>query len=60
MRAVVLNCTLKPSPQESNTELLARVVMDEFCYLGVEVDHVRVVDLRNHPAWRRTSGCGCS
>ena len=26
MRALFLNCTLKPSPQDSNTERLARVV----------------------------------
>lgn len=29
MRAVVLNCTLKKSPEKSNTELLAQVVIDE-------------------------------
>ena len=29
MRAVVLNCTLKPSPGVSNTEALARVVIAE-------------------------------
>jgi hypothetical protein len=28
MRALLLNCTLKPAPAESNTEALARVVMD--------------------------------
>ena len=29
MKALVLNCTLKPSPETSNTEALARVVMGE-------------------------------
>jgi hypothetical protein len=28
MKAVVLNCTLKPAPEPSNTELLAQVVID--------------------------------
>ena len=28
MRALFLNCTLKPSPQESNTERLASVVAE--------------------------------
>ncbi len=28
MRALVLNCTLKPSPEESNTEALARAVIE--------------------------------
>jgi hypothetical protein len=28
MRAIVINCTLKPSPQPSNTEALARVVAE--------------------------------
>jgi hypothetical protein len=27
LRALVLNCTLKPSPQESNTGALAEVVV---------------------------------
>jgi hypothetical protein len=28
MRAVIVNCTLKPTPEPSNTEALARVVAD--------------------------------
>ena len=28
MRALVLNCTLKPSPATSNTEALAKVVVE--------------------------------
>jgi hypothetical protein len=28
MRALIINCTLKPAPQPSNTEALARVVAE--------------------------------
>jgi hypothetical protein len=44
VRAVVLNCTLKPSPEPSNTEALARVVTDELSAKGVTVEYIRVVD----------------
>lgn len=55
---MVLNCTLKPSPQESNTELLAGVVVDEFRCLGVDVDHVRVVDRHISPGVETNLGPG--
>jgi hypothetical protein len=41
MRALFLNCTLKPSPAESNTEALARVVMDALARQGVESSRTR-------------------
>jgi multimeric flavodoxin WrbA len=41
MRALVLNCTLKPSPETSNTEALARVVMEALEGDGVEAELVR-------------------
>jgi len=44
MRAVVVNCTLKPSPEPSNTEMLARVVIEALEQSGVEVELVRAVD----------------
>ena len=44
MRALVLNCTLKPSPQPSNTEQLAGVVVAALREQGVEVETVRLVD----------------
>jgi multimeric flavodoxin WrbA len=44
MRATILNCTLKPAPSESNTEALARVVMDALSDQDVETDLIRVVD----------------
>jgi multimeric flavodoxin WrbA len=44
MRAVVLNCTLKKSPENSNTDQLARVVIDELRSRQVDVRTFRVVD----------------
>ena len=44
MRALALNCTLKRSPDESNTAALTRVVLDALAKLGVETELVRVVD----------------
>ncbi|MFR0355406.1 flavodoxin family protein [Streptomyces sediminimaris] len=45
MKALVINCTLKPSPDPSNTEALARVVVEALEKDGVGVDVVRAVDL---------------
>ena len=44
MRALALNCTLKRSPDESNTAALTRVVLDALADRGVETDMVRVAD----------------
>lgn len=44
MRAVILNCTLKPSPDISNTEALAQAVADELEAQGVQTEMIRVVD----------------
>jgi multimeric flavodoxin WrbA len=44
MRAIVLSCTLKPSPAPSNTEALAAVVTDALEAEGVGTELVRVVD----------------
>jgi multimeric flavodoxin WrbA len=44
MKALVVNCTLKASPDTSNTEALAKVVVDKVREEGVEVAEVRAVD----------------
>lgn len=44
MKALLINCTLKPSPQESNTEALGEVVADALRGEGVEVAFLRAVD----------------
>ncbi|MEU6306837.1 flavodoxin family protein, partial [Streptomyces chartreusis] len=49
MHALVINCTLKPSPQTSNTEALAGAVITALQGYGVEVDIVRAVDLNLKP-----------
>ena len=45
MKALIINCTLKKSPETSNTAALAQVVRDELDRLGVETSSVRAVDL---------------
>jgi multimeric flavodoxin WrbA len=49
MRALCLNCTLKPSPEPSNTEALADVVLDALRAKGVETETIRLVDHRVDP-----------
>ncbi|MFI0449966.1 flavodoxin family protein [Actinomadura sp. 6N118] len=49
MRAVVINCTLKRSPEQSNTEALAAVVIEELRERKVEVETIRAVDLNIPP-----------
>jgi multimeric flavodoxin WrbA len=46
LRAVMLNCTLKRSPEVSNTEALMRNVVEWWDTMDVETDIVRVVDHR--------------
>ncbi|MFD4573604.1 flavodoxin family protein [Streptomyces sp. NPDC058417] len=58
MRALILNCTLKPAPQESNTEALAGVVVEALQGHGVEVDVVRAVDLDLKPGVETDMGEG--
>ncbi len=44
MKAIILNCTLKPSPAASNTGALANEVIKELNALGVETNLVRIAD----------------
>lgn len=46
MRALVLNCTLKPSPAPSNSAALAAVVEEALRGHDVEVVNVRLVDMK--------------
>ncbi|MET9089272.1 flavodoxin family protein [Streptomyces sp. NPDC004237] len=45
MKALVINCTLKKSPEPSNTEELASQVAARLTKLGVRTEFVRAVDL---------------
>jgi multimeric flavodoxin WrbA len=49
MKAICLNCTLKPSPEPSNTQALADVVLAALREQSVETDVVRLVDHRIDP-----------
>jgi multimeric flavodoxin WrbA len=44
LRALILNCTLKPSPSESSTELLATEIIAALAEHDVESELIRVVD----------------
>jgi multimeric flavodoxin WrbA len=46
LRALVLNCTLKPAPTASSTELLAGEVVDALKEHGVDSETIRVIDAR--------------
>ncbi|EME98718.1 flavodoxin family protein [Streptomyces mobaraensis NBRC 13819 = DSM 40847] len=58
MRALIVNCTLKKSPEPSNTEALAQVVAGRLTELGVRTDHVRAVDLDIRPGVGSDMGDG--
>ena len=56
MKALILNCTLKPSPATSSTEALARVVGAELEKGGAETEMVRLVDLNLKPGVKTDEG----
>lgn len=58
MKALVLNCTLKPSPATSSTEALAKVVIAELEKGGAEVEMIRLVDLNLRPGVKTDEGAG--
>ncbi len=58
LKAVFLNCTLKPSPQDSNTEALARVVAEALESDGIATEFVRVVDHDVRPGVTSDEGDG--
>jgi multimeric flavodoxin WrbA len=58
MKALVVNCTLKPSPETSNTEALAEVVVAKLREEGVEVSEIRAVDKDIKPGVESDMGGG--
>jgi len=58
VKATIINCTLKPSPEESNTEALARVVIDELSSEGVDCELIRAVDQEIKPGVETDMGEG--
>jgi multimeric flavodoxin WrbA len=58
MRALIINCTLKPSPETSNTEALTKVVADKLREEEIEVSEVRAVDREIKPGVETDMGEG--
>jgi multimeric flavodoxin WrbA len=58
MKALIVNCTLKPSPDTSNTEALAKIVADKLRDEEVEVTEVRAVDKEIKPGVETNMGEG--
>ncbi len=58
MKAVLLNCTLKRSPEPSSTEALAGVVLRKLAAEGVQTQMIRVVDLDISPGVTSDEGDG--
>jgi multimeric flavodoxin WrbA len=58
MRALIFNCTLKSSPERSNTEALLDVVADGLRDHDIDVDIVRVVDHDVKPGVTNDEGDG--
>jgi multimeric flavodoxin WrbA len=58
MNAVLLNCSLKRSPQPSNTEALAAVVAGALGDEGVRCETIRVADLDLPPGVQTDLGAG--
>jgi multimeric flavodoxin WrbA len=58
MNALIINCTLKPSPETSNTEALTKVVTDKLRQEKVEVTEVRAVDREIKPGVETDMGEG--
>jgi multimeric flavodoxin WrbA len=58
VRAVFINCTLKPSPETSNSEALGRVVADALEAEDVKVDFMRAVDHQIKPGVESDMGDG--
>jgi multimeric flavodoxin WrbA len=58
LRALLLNCTLKPSPAPSNTEALARVLSDALEEHGTTCEMIRAVDQNLLPGVSSDEGEG--
>jgi hypothetical protein len=58
VKAVVVNCTLEPGSETSNTQLLADVVIGELAGHGVETELFRLADLSVPPGVVTDAGGG--
>jgi multimeric flavodoxin WrbA len=58
VKALFINCTLKPSPETSNSEALGKVVDEALAAEGVETEWVRAVDHEIKPGVESDMGDG--
>jgi multimeric flavodoxin WrbA len=58
MRAFALNCTLKPSPSESSTDVLLDQIAAELDSHDIELDRARIADHRITPGVTADEGGG--
>ncbi|MFC7464966.1 flavodoxin family protein [Brachybacterium sp. GCM10030252] len=58
LEAIALVCTLKPSPSDSSSDVMAKHVLDELGTHGVTGDAVRVVDYDVRPGVQADMGEG--
>ena len=58
VRATILSCTLKRSPEKSNSESLAEVVIEALRKEDVETEMIRLVDLDIKPGVQSDEGDG--
>lgn len=58
LKALALTCSLKPSPQESSTDILARQVLDELEKHDVSTELLRVIDYVIAPGVETDMGDG--
>lgn len=58
LKALALTCSLKPSPSESSTDLLAGQVLKKFQEKGVQTELVRVIDYDVKPGVEADMGEG--
>lgn len=57
-RALALNCTLKPHPESSSTEVMATQVLEALEQLDVQTSQLRVVDFDVKPGVQKDMGDG--
>lgn len=58
LRVVALNCTLKPAPAESSTQLMLQQVLDSLAEHGASGTQVRIADLNIAPGVETDMGDG--
>lgn len=58
LSALLINCTLKPSPAESSTDVLGEQVLDALAEHGVTADRIRAVDHDIRPGVQADMGDG--